>query len=109
MGDFESFQIQFELFSSAYDTLQQQYLSLQTREAKSNFEIDRLMDELARVSLINKQQAKRIQVFHYGISALMTVIFVLLLVWIYKRSIRKMLFRKGVASPQEKKSCPDSV
>ena len=109
MGDFESFQIQFELFSSAHDTLQEQYLSLQTREAKSNFEIDRLMDELARVSLINKQQAKRIQFFQYGISALLTVIFVLLLVWFYKRNIRKMLFRKSVESPHEKKSCPDSV
>lgn len=109
MGDFESFQIQFELFSSARDTLLERYLSLQTREAKSNFEIDQLMDELARVSLINKQQAKRIQVFHYGTSALFTLFFVLLLVWFYQRNIRKTWFRKNAKSLHEKKSYPDSV
>lgn len=109
MGDFDSFQIQFELFSSAHDTLLERYLSLQTREAKSNFEIDQLMDELARVSLINKKQAMRIQVFHYGISAFFTLFFVLLLVWLYQKSYKKVLFRKNSKSQQEEKSYTDSV
>lgn len=109
MGDFDQFQIQFELFSSAHDTLLERYLSLQTREAKSNFEIDKLMGELARVSLINKKQSTRIQVFHYGISAFFTLFFVLLLVWLYQKSIKKVLYRKNSKSQQKEKTYTDSV
>ena len=109
LGDFENFQTQFERFSIAKDTLVERYLSLQTRKAKSSFEIDQLMDELARVSLINKEQAKRIQVFYYGTSALFTLFFILLLVWFYNRNIKKFPFRKALKLLGVKKSYSDSV
>lgn len=102
LGDFESFQMQFEHFSSARDTLVERYLSMQTHVAKSNFEITQLLDELARVSLINKQQTKRIQVFHYGTSALFTLFFILVLVWFYQRNIRKLRFSKKAKLLDEK-------
>ena len=89
LGDFDSFQMQFEYFTSSRDTLAERYLSLKALEASSAFKIDQLMDELARVSLVNKQQASRIRVFHYGISTLVTLFFVLLLLWLYKRNLKK--------------------
>ncbi|MBZ0244060.1 MAG: tetratricopeptide repeat protein, partial [Bacteroidales bacterium] len=102
LGDFKSFQVQFERFSAARDTLAERYLSLKTQEAKSSFELERLMDELARVSLVNQQQAKRIQVFHYGASALFALLFVLLLGWFYQRKIKNLGFRKTMKSLSEK-------
>lgn len=103
LGDFENFLVQFKRFSNARDTIAEQYHSLKTSAANNKFKIEQLLEEVGRISAVNRQQEKRIQFFQFSFSALLTLFFVSLLFWVYQKKVKNLHF-KSKRKPVEKNS-----